>query len=120
MKSIKADIDAVFTNASNALVAIEALRSPDEDILKAYYFRTLDLSGALLENERLKNEREAVAELKAKQEVVQSTIAAEPKKSKKVADAKMQTVKFAVTGTVEQLKALQKFLMENNIEYSPI
>lgn len=119
MKSIKADIDAVLANARNALVAIEALGSPDEDLIKAYYFRTLDLSGALLENERLKKEREAVAELKAKQEAAQPAVAVEVEKPD-VGRPKLQTVKFAVTGTVEQLKTLQRFLTENNYEYSPI
>lgn len=119
MKSIKADIDAVLANAKNALIAIEALGSADEDLIKAYYFRTLDLSGALLENERLKKEREAVAELKAKQEAAQPAVTVEAVKPD-VGQPKLQTVKFAVTGTLEQLKALQNFLTSNNIEYSPI
>lgn len=121
MKSIKADIDAVFANAKNALVAIDALRSPDEELIKAYYFRTLDLSGALLENERLKNEREAVAELKAKQVHEAPPPAATAKiEESTVEQPKLQTVRFAVTATVEQLKALRQFLTDNNIEYSPI
>lgn len=130
MKSIKEDIDTVLTNAKNALVAIEALGSPDEHIIKAYYFRTLNLSGALLENERLKKERAAVAELKARQEAAQAVASAEQVVSQPVAPVKtekpnvetsaMQTIRFAVTATIEQFKALHKFLVDNHIKYSKI
>lgn len=37
-----------------------------------------------------------------------------------VGQPKLQTVKFAVTGTVEQLKALQHYLKENKLDYKPI
>ena len=56
------------------MAAIEALKSEDEAIIKAFYFRTLDLTAALMENDRLKQERERVlkaatphVEIKAKE-----------------------------------------------------
>ena len=76
-------------------------------------------SRRLNENNRLKKEREAAAELKARQEaekpVVAEVVAETPAQA-----PKLQTVKFAVTGTVEQLKALQHYLRENKLDYKPI
>lgn len=122
MKSIKAEIDAVFENARNALVAIEALKSEDEGVIKAFYFRTLNLSEALLEDARLKDERARIAEMKAKQEQAAAVVAAnEPQAVIEPAPVqRLQTVRFQVEGTVEQLKALQRFLRENNIKFSAI
>lgn len=123
MKSIKTEIDTIITNARAAMTAIEALKSEDEETLKAFYFRTLNLSEALMENERLKQERAKMAELKAKQEAQTSPQVAEiPKVEETPATTQTNTqiVKFAVEGTIEQLKALQKFLRENNIKFSAI
>lgn len=126
LKSVKADIDTILTNARNAITAIEALKSEDETPLKAYFFRTLSLSDALTENERLKAERRRIAELEAKRVAEQAALAAEQPTEPVVTPVnaeptlKTQTVKFQVEGTVEQLKALQKFLRENNIRFSAI
>ena len=76
-----------------------------------------------MENERLKQERVKIAELKAKQEA-QAALQEEVKpaaESAPVAEEKeLQIVKFQVEGTIAQLKALQQFLKENNIKYSAI
>lgn len=123
MKSIKSDIDAIFENARNALVAIEALKSADEDLVKAFYFRTLDLSAALMEDARLKAERTRIAEMKARPEQAAAQAAQEIPQEQSEAIAptpKKQVVRFQVEGTIEQLKALQRFLRENNIKFSSI
>lgn len=122
MKSIKADIDKIIEDAKNAIIAIEALKSEDEATLKAFYFRTLNISAALLENERLRKEREQIAELKAKQaeQAKQAAIQEEPIKAEPAIEQKTQTVRFQVEGTVEQLKALQLFLRENKIKFTAI
>lgn len=123
MKSIKADIDTIIANARAAMTAIEALKSEDEEMLKAFYFRTLNLSEALMENERLKQERAKMAELKAKQEAQISPQAVETPKIEETpttTQINTQIVKFAVEGTIEQLKALQHFLRDNNIKFSAI
>ena len=127
MKSVRADIDAVFENARNALVAIEALQSEDEELVKAFYFRTLDLSAALWRTQaqsracpRRGDESKAGTgggrgrAAKAAQETPQEQ--AESCRTR----AKMQVVRFQVEGTVEQLKALQRFLKENKIKFSAI
>lgn len=123
LKSIKADIDSILTNARNAIVAIEALKSENESQIKAFFFRTLSLSDALTENERLKAESQRIAELAAKKEAEQAAAAAQTQQATVEPTAvtpKHQTVRFQVEGTIEQLKALQKFLRENNIKYSAI
>lgn len=123
LKSIKADIDSILTNARNAIVAIEALKSENESQIKAFFFRTLSLSDALTENERLKAESQRIAELAAKKEAEQAAAAAQAQQENvesTAATPKRQTVRFQVEGTIEQLKALQKFLRENNIKYSAI
>lgn len=123
MKSVKADIDKIVAEARNAMEAITALHSEDEEAIKAYYFRTLNLSDALMENERLKAEKQRVAELKAKQEAERAAQQEEqqPEAEKPVeAVKKTQTVRFQVEGTIDQLKALQRFLRENNIKYSAV
>lgn len=114
MKSIKTDIDNVFVNIKNGLVAIEALKSEDEATIKAFYFRTLNLSDALLESERLKQERQKAAEIKQSAEVNTSREEVEDN------TPRIKTVKFQVEATVEQLKKLQTFLRENNIKFSAI
>lgn len=119
IKSVKAEIDKIIENARNALVAIHALGSQDEEYLKVFYFRTLDLSAALLENEKLKQEREAAAAVQTQKEGEQPSVAEAAVKPVS-SQAKLQTVKFAVTGTVEQLKALQHYLKENKLDYKPI
>lgn len=120
MKTVKAEIDKIIDDARNALTAIAALGSQDEELIKAFYFRTLNLSAALNENNRLKQEREAAAELKARQEAMQPAVAEVEAEKPAVGQPKLQTVKFAVTGTVEQLKALQHYLKENKLDYKPI
>lgn len=136
LPTIKSDIDALITNANNALIAIEALSSPDEDLVKAYYFRSLDLSAALTEAARLKQDREESARLKALREEqkkaaeaqrqqaeavkiapVSPTVAPETPKAPAV---EYMTVKFSVTATVEDCKRLKAFLIENGIKYQAI
>ena len=130
------DIDALIQNANNALTAIEALNSPDEDLVKAYYFRSLDLSAALTEAARLKQDREEAARLKELREQqkkaaeekkaqfeapatapVSATVAPEPPKAPAV---EYLTIQFEVTATREDFCKLKTFLIENGIKYSAI
>ena len=124
MKSIRADIDKKIEEIKNAMVAIEAMRSPDEAQIKAFYFRTLSLSSALTESQRLADERARIAELAARKEAekasAQAEVQAEQPEEPVVTDIPRQTVRFAVTGTLEQLKALRSFLIENKILYRQI
>ena len=121
MKSIQSEIDDIVNNAKNALVAIEALHSEDEALIKAYYFRTLDLGNALLENDRLKEERSKIE--KSSQPPVKEEIKPNNEVVAELAINKqpnIKSVKFEVFGTLDQLKALKQFLIQNNIKYSAI
>ena len=130
MKSVKADIDKVVADARQAMTAIEALNSEDEEVVKAYYFRTMNLSEALLENSRLQKERARIAELVAKKEAeakaraeVQTATAPQPQKAPEAvpaADAKLIPMDFHVEATIDQLKVLKAFLVDNHIKYSKI
>lgn len=117
MKSIQTDIDSLISLIKSSVVAIEALKSPDESTIKAYYFRTLNLSDALVESERLKAEREKI-------EKMQGEIKVEKKESPvQVPEANspdIRIIKFQVEGTIEQFKSLKEFLKSNNIKYSAI
>lgn len=122
MKSIKADIDKIVADARQAMIAIEALNSQDEGVVKAYYFRTLNLSDALMENGRLQQERARIAELDVQKKAeakanaeVQAQAATAP-----VAEPQLIPMDFHVEATLEQLKALKAFLIDNNIKYSKI
>lgn len=141
-KAIEAEIDKIFDDARAAMAAIEALHSEDEPLIKAYYFRTLDLGAALMENDRLKQERIRVAELKARQEAeaqvraeaekaaaeasfqadMENAVAEHTEKELQAEKREPELIKldFRVEATLEQLKALRAFLVENNIKYSKI
>jgi hypothetical protein len=129
MKSIKADIDKIIADAAHAMSAIEALKSQDEQVVKAYYFRTLNLSDALMENGRLQQERDRIAELQARQEAEAKAraeaqaAATPPPKAPEVAPVeapKLIPMDFHVEATLDQLKKLKAFLVENGIKYSKI
>lgn len=133
MKSIRADIDKLISDARQAMTAIEALNSQDEEVVKAYYFRTLDLSDALMENGRLQQERARIAELnaqkeaeaKARAEVQAQAAATAPQIPKEpeaapAAEPQLIPIDFHVEATLDQLKKLKAFLVENGIKYSKI
>ena len=132
MKSIRADIDKLIADARQAMTAIEALNSQDEEVVKAYYFRTLNLSDALMENGRLQQERARIAELNAQKEAeakaraeAQAQAATAPQTPKApeaapAAEPQLIPMDFHVEATLDQLKKLKAFLVENGIKYSKI
>lgn len=129
MKSIRADIDKLIADARHAMTAIEALHSEDEETLKAYYFRNLDLGAALTENERLKQERAKIAELTAQKEAeakaraeAQAAAMPAPEAPEVVMEEapKLIPMDFHVEATLDQLKALKAFLINTGIKYSKI
>ena len=132
MKSIRADIDKLIADARQAMTAIEALNSQDEEVVKAYYFRTLNLSDALMENGRLQQERARIAELNAQKEAeakaraeAQAQVATAPQTPKApeaapAAEPQLIPMNFHVEATLDQLKKLKAFLVENGIKYSKI
>ena len=133
--AVFAEIDKIITDATSAITAIEALHSEDEASLKAYYFRTLDLSAALMEHDRLKTERARIAEMQARKEAeAKARAEAEAKSATPVTVVEpipeapapaasapaTTTLDFRVEATVEQLKALRDFLISNGIKFFKI
>ena len=138
MNKVKEELDTKLAMIRSSLTTIEALHSPDETALKAFFFRTLDLASALMENERLKQDRARVeAYQKAQAEVAAaqnptddqkpqegglqaSSECRETNSSIPIYSAPGMTVRFEVTGTVEELKGLKEYLQTHHIVYKAI
>ena len=129
MKSIKEDIDALVSKTKEAMTTIDAFDEEDRDFIRSFYFKTLDFGSAMAEHQRLKKQREDAIRYKQEQEErarleAERQEALKPKESPKIAPTSQETprvekmvVKFGVEGTVEEIKALKKFLTDNNIKY---
>lgn len=129
MKSIKEDIDALVSKTKEAMTTIDAFEETERDYIRSFYFRTLDFGSAMAEYQRLKRQREDAIRFKREQEErerleAECQEALKPKESPKIAPINQETpkvekmvVKFGVEGTVEEIKALKKFLTDNNIKY---
>lgn len=127
MKAIQKEIDEKIEQIRNEITTIEALKSKDEETVKAYYFRNLSLSDALMQAEALRAERERIAEIKLKaeeekkQEQVQSPSSPqETPEEPKSEPTTYYTLRFEVTATAEQLQALKECLLINQINYKKI
>jgi len=130
LPTIQKEIDSIIDNVKNAMIAIEALNSEDEKYIKSYYFRTLDLSDAIMENTRLQQERERIEKLNAlkkKQEAEEKESTVQAVKEPIVTadnpdktEEKTCTIEFSVTATIAEFKALKQFLQSNNIQYKAI
>lgn len=136
---IHKEITDLFAKVEDDLKAITELRSKYElQIIKAY-LNDFDLTAALqekkhleeqeakmVEYERIQKEREQVKQEQAAQEEEaqpqpqpQAPVAPAPAETKNPAaePEKKYVLAFRVKGTKEQLVALKRFLVENNIEY---
>lgn len=135
MPAVQKEIDAILDKISQELATIETLKSEDEIELKTIYYNTLSLTEAIRTNERRKAERQrvieaqkAAAERKAAEEqrVAQQQAqqpaqppVKEPEQQKDV-DAPKFSIAFRITGTAEQINALDEFLKANNLKYEII
>ena len=135
MPAVQKEIDAILDKISQELATIETLKSEDEIELKTIYYNTLSLTEAIRTNERRKAERQrvieaqkAAAERKAAEEqrVAQEQAqqpaqppVKEPEQQKDVHAPKF-SIAFRITGTAEQINALDAFLKANNLKYEII
>lgn len=134
IKNAKKAIDEIIQKIRSHIATIEKLHSPDEVTVKAFFFDTLDIAAALMEDARLKEKR-ALAEEYQKQQSVQnptddqkpqegglqaSSEASECNSSTPIYSAPGMTVRFEVTGTVEELKGLKEYLQTHHIYYKAI
>lgn len=110
IKKIGEEITAKLDSINEELTIIERLKSDSEDVIKAVYLRNFSLSQALAEDERLKEEKRAILEAKTRVEAKQEAVEEE----------KLCTVCFKAIGTINQIQALKKFIMENNIKIEKI
>lgn len=129
IKSIKEEIAAFVQKTREAMTTIDAFDEADRDFIRSFYFKTLDFGSAMAEYQRLKKQREDAILYKQQQEErarieAERQEALKPKESPKIAYTSHETpkvekmvVKFGVEGTVEEIKALKKFLTDNNIKY---
>ena len=130
MPAVKKEIDATFEKIAQELETIEALKSEDEIELKTIYFSTLSLTEAIKTNERRKAERQrvieaqkAAAERKAAEEKAAQQRVAQPAQKPEMPqeqDEPKFSISFKVTGTAEQINALDAYLKANNLKYEII
>ena len=128
--AVKKEIDATFEKITQELETIEALKSEDEIELKTIYFSTLSLTEAIKTNERRKAERQrvieaqkAAAERKAAEEKAAQQRVAQPAQKPEIPqeqDEPKFSISFKVTGTAEQINALDAYLKANNLKYEII
>ena len=78
ISDIYAEIKRIFIQIKSDIVRIESIESEDEDLIKNYYFRTLDIEKALAEAERHRKARQAIAELNAKKESIRKNTETQP------------------------------------------
>lgn len=135
MPAVQKDIDAILDKISQELATIETLKSEDEIELKTIYYNTLSLTEAIRTNERRKAERQRVIEARkaaaerkaAEEQRVAQQQAQQPAQppvkepeQQKDEDAPKFSIAFRITGTAEQINALDEFLKANNLKYEII
>ena len=124
-KSLKETITAFVEGVKKDLDLLKSI--PESDEFKAEvlhdYKKSLDMANALrITQERKKAKEEELKRIEEQKiDVVKNATTAEPQKevlqAPKVEEApKLVETQFRVRGTIEQLKALKQFIIENNIE----
>lgn len=124
-KSLKETITAFVEGVKKDLDLLKSI--PESDEFKAEvlhdYKKSLDMANALrITQERKKAKEEELKRIEEQKiDVAKNATTAEPQKevlqAPKVEEApKLVETQFRVRGTIEQLKALKQFIIENNIE----
>lgn len=124
-KSLKETITAFVEGVKKDLDLLKSI--PESDEFKAEvlhdYKKSLDMANALrITQERKKAKEEELKRIEEQKiDVVKNATTAEPQKEVLQAPMVEETPKlvetqFRVRGTIEQLKALKQFIIENNIE----
>lgn len=137
-KKLKDEIDLYLENIQTALITIETLENSDRVLAKFQMCKDLNtaISQTNIEIQREKQiEEQRLARIEAEKQKEQQRQEQLKKQSEVVVDAevdqpnlfeevqekpkeeKVYKSTFVVTGTIEQLKALKQFMIENNIKY---
>lgn len=141
MKSVCADIDAIFAKVENELATLQGFEE-DFDVLRTYYMDTLDMTSTIQYANRLKEQRERakvaeearkIAETeqakahptnlfdRANQRVnAQPAFMEQAKEQPASVQPELLTRAFRVTTTRENIIALGDFMNERGIEFDKI
>lgn len=129
LKDIRTDIESAYETFNKGMAAINSLDTKYIAQVKDRFIGTLDLSIALSENTRLKQQEEALEKAKEAKEAekAKATITKEvvPETNPEPIEIekpqqKLITLDFRVTATGEQLCKLKEFLTSNNIKYGKV
>jgi len=134
MKSVCADIDAIFSKVENELYTLQGF-GEDFDVLRTYYMDTLNINNTIQYANRLKEQRERakaseVARIKAQEEARQREKQAmrpqnmdwisEDAQEIQSVQQELLTRTFKVTTTRENIIALGNFMNEHGIDFDKI
>ncbi len=134
MKSVCADIDAIFSKVENELSTLQGF-GEDFDVLRTYYMDTLNINNTIQYANRLKEQRERakaseVARIKAQEEARQREKQAmrpqnmdwisEDAQEIQSVQQELLTRTFKVTTTRENIIALGNFMNEHGIDFDKI
>lgn len=134
MKSVCADIDAIFSKVENELSTLQGF-GEDFDVLRTYYMDTLNINNTIQYANRLKEQRERakaaqVARIKDQEEARQqekqgmrpqnmNSISEDAQEIQSV-QQELLTRTFKVTTTRENIIALGNFMNEHGIDFDKI
>lgn len=134
MKSVCADIDAIFSKVENELSTLQGF-GEDFDVLRTYYMDTLNINNTIQYANRLKEQRERaktaqVARIKAQEEArQQEKQGMRPQNMNSISEdtqeiqpiqMELLTRAFRVTTTRENIIALGNFMNEHGIDFEKI
>lgn len=129
---IKKEIQDIVKKADSDIKVIAELKSEFEFQIKDTYFRTLDLGQALVEKQRLEQQKELLTTIKQQQvevkvdpinnidsvDSVRYAVGIDNSNEESTSvEEKMISVAFRVECTESQLKALGEFMKANGIKY---
>lgn len=126
MKKIQMEIEERMGQVRQDLGTVEALETPFRAQIEAKFLETLSLGQAMAEKARLEESERKMADYRAEQKEMLPAPEPEPSAPVQLPDEStkheepLYTVDFRVTGTKGQLKALQRFLKENQIAYGKV
>lgn len=110
IKKVEEDIKELITKAKQDLEVISSFKSKDENILKDFYCKTLDLTKTMQEKARLE-------EIDKK---LSATKSSESTMSQAKNEQEVKVVDFRVWATKDQLAMIKEFLIKNEIKYGGV
>lgn len=124
VKSLKKEVKETLDRIKSEVDCINAISDNSE--LMAQYMECLDLAAAqtiiAMRKKHKEQAEQAMAIYKQQEEVKQKVVErieqlAPPVIEEEKPEEKKYTMTFTVSGTIEQLKTLKSFMIENNIEF---